>query len=124
MPKKKSVVRSAQSTTLTAVAGNYAGLLTDIKQRIRTAQVRTAMASNASMLLLYWEIGGVVTERQKKEGWGAGVLPRLAADLRNDLPGVNGFSERNLKLMTQFYREYPDLSVIGQPSVADRKSVV
>jgi len=41
-----------------ATAGNYAGLLADIKQRIRTAQVRTAMAGNASMLMLYWEIGG------------------------------------------------------------------
>jgi hypothetical protein len=31
-----------------ATAGNYAGLLADIKQRIRTAQVRTAMAANAT----------------------------------------------------------------------------
>ncbi len=99
-------------------AGNYAGLLADIKQRIRTAQVRTAMAGNASMLMLYWEIGGVLAERQKREGWGAAVLPRLATDLHNDLPEVKGFSVRNLKLMTQFFREYPDFSAIGQPPVA------
>jgi len=36
-----------------ATAANYAGLLADIKQRIRTAQVRTAMAGNAGMLMLY-----------------------------------------------------------------------
>jgi predicted nuclease of restriction endonuclease-like (RecB) superfamily len=101
-----------------ATAGNYAGLLADIKQRIRTAQVRTAMAGNTSMLILYWEIGGVLAERQKTEGWGAAVLPRLATDLHNDLPEVKGFSVRNLKLMTQFFREYPDFSAIGQPPVA------
>jgi predicted nuclease of restriction endonuclease-like (RecB) superfamily len=101
-----------------ATAGNYAGLLADIKQRIRTAQVRTAMAGNASMLMLYWEIGGVLVERQKKEGWGAAILPRLATDLHNDLPEVKGFSVRNLKLMTQFFREYPAFSAIGQPPVA------
>jgi predicted nuclease of restriction endonuclease-like (RecB) superfamily len=101
-----------------ATTGNYAGLLADIKQRIRTAQVRTAMAGNASMLMLYWEIGGVLAERQKNEGWGAAVLPRLATDLHNDLPEVKGFSVRNLKLMTQFFREYPDFSAIGQPPVA------
>ena len=57
-----------------ATAGNYAGLLADIKQRIRTAQVRTAMAGNASMLKLYWEIGGVLVKRQKNEvGWGAAI---------------------------------------------------
>ena len=88
------------------------------KPSIRTAQVRTAMAGNASLLLLYWEIGGVLVERQKAEGWGAAILPRLATDLHNDLPDVKGFSVRNLKLMTQFFREYPDFSAIGQRPVA------
>jgi predicted nuclease of restriction endonuclease-like (RecB) superfamily len=108
----------AKQDAVSASAGNYPALLADIKQRIRTAQVRTAMAGNAGMLMLYWEIGSVLTERQKIEGWGAAVLPRLAADLRNDLPEVKGFSVRNLKLMTQFFREYPDFAVIGQPPVA------
>jgi predicted nuclease of restriction endonuclease-like (RecB) superfamily len=101
-----------------ATAGNYAGLLADIKQRIRTAQVRTAMAGNASMLMLYWEIGGVLAERQKNEGWGAAVLPRLATDLHNDLPEVKGFSARNLRLMIQFFAEYPAFGPIWQRAVA------
>ena len=101
-----------------ATAGNYAGLLADIKQRIRTAQVRTAMAGNASMLMLYWEIGGVLAERQKNEGWGAAILPRLATDLHNDLPEVKGFSARNLRLMIQFFGEYPAFGPIWQRAVA------
>ena len=75
----------------TSATGNYPGLLADIKQRIRTAQMRTAMAGNASMLMLYWEIGGVLARRQKNQGWGAAVLPRLATDLHNDLPEVRAF---------------------------------
>ena len=102
-----------------ATAGNYAGLLADIKQRIRTAQVRTAMAGNASMLMLYWEIGGVLAERQKAGGWGAGVLPRLATDLHNDLAELKGFSARNLRLMIQFFGEYPDSGPIWQRAVAN-----
>ena len=101
-----------------ATTGNYAGLLADIKQRIRAAQVRTAMAGNASMLMLYWEIGGVLAERQKIEGWGAAVLPRLATDLHNDLPEVKGFSARNLRLMIQFFDEYPAFGPIWQRAVA------
>jgi predicted nuclease of restriction endonuclease-like (RecB) superfamily len=97
---------------------SYPRLLADIKQRIRAAQVRTAMAGNASMLLLYWEIGGVLAARQNAEGWGAAVLPRLAIDLHNDLPEVHGFSERNLKRMVQFFREYPSLFAIGPRPVA------
>ena len=101
-----------------ATAGNYAGLLADIKHRIRTAQVRTAMAGNASMLMLYWEIGGVLAERQENEGWGTAVLPRLATDLHNDLPEVKGFSARNLRLMIQFFDEYPAFGPIWQRAVA------
>ena len=100
-------------TILSVAAGNYARLLTDIKQRIRTAQVRTAMAGNASMLMLYWEIGGVLAERQKREGWGAAVLPRLATDLHNDLPELKGFSERNLKRMVQFSASIPRCLKLG-----------
>ena len=101
-----------------AETDSYPRLLADIKQRIRAAQVRTAMAGNASMLLLYWEIGGVLAARQNAEGWGAAVLPRLAIDLHNDLPEVHGFSERNLKRMVQFFREYPSLFAIGTRPVA------
>jgi len=101
-----------------ATVGNYPALLADIKQRIRTAQVRTAMAGNAGMLLLYWEIGGVLAKRQKNEGWGTAVLPRLANDLHNDLPDVKGFSARNLRLMIQFFDEYSSFGPIWQRPVA------
>jgi predicted nuclease of restriction endonuclease-like (RecB) superfamily len=59
------------------------------------------------MLLLYWDIGQMIEIRQKEEGWGAGVIPRLSRDLKNELPEVKGYSERNLKRMIRFYREYP-----------------
>jgi predicted nuclease of restriction endonuclease-like (RecB) superfamily len=97
---------------------DYAGLLADVKHRIRAAQVRTVMASNASLLMLYWEIGGVLAERQKRQGWGAAVLPRLATDLLNELPEVKGFSARNMRRMIQFHAEYPALFSIWPPSVA------
>lgn len=103
---------------LSAAVGGYAGLLADIKQRIRTAQVRTAMAGNASMLMLYWEIGGMLAERQKKAGWGAAALPRLAVDLQSDLPEVKGFSARNMRRMIQFHQQYPALFAIWPLPVA------
>ncbi|MDD2388751.1 MAG: DUF1016 N-terminal domain-containing protein [Desulfobacterales bacterium] len=51
------------------------------------------------------------------EGWGADVIPRLAVDLKNELPGEKGFSERNIKRMVSFYREYPALGIVP-PAVA------
>jgi len=68
----------------------------------------------------------LIDSRQRQEGWGAGVIPRLARELRNELPELKGFSERNMKLMVQFAHEYPDAFAcpeIGQPPVAQLPAV-
>ena len=91
---------------------NYPRLLTEIKARIRTAQVKATLSANREMILMYWDIGRMIAERQTKKGWGAAVIPRLARDIQNELPEVKGFSERNIGRIIAFAREYPDLAVI------------
>ena len=103
MPRKQT---SKQHLSRTDMPTDYPSLLADIKQRIRTAQVRAALSANAELVRLYWDIGQVIEARQRQEGWGAGVIPRLARDLHNEMPDVKGFSERNLKRMIAFYRAY------------------
>ena len=84
----------------------YKNLLLEIKQRIGEAQTRALLAVNAELIQLYWDIGQIIDQRQRQEGWGAGIIPRLAIDLHNELPEMKGFSERNLKRMLAFYRAY------------------
>jgi predicted nuclease of restriction endonuclease-like (RecB) superfamily len=103
MPRKQT---NEQHLSRTDVPADYASLLADIKQRIRAAQVRAALSANAELIRLYWDIGRAIAQRQQHEGWGSRVIPRLARDLRNELPEVKGFSERNLKRMIAFYRAY------------------
>lgn len=93
---------------------HYLGLLSDIKKRICQAQTRAVLAVNAELIRLYWEIGQMLDIRQKAEGWGAAVIPRLALDIRNELPEEKGFSERNIKRMLAFYREYRSLEFVPQ----------
>ena len=80
----------------------FAALLADVKLRIQTAQTRAVLAANAELIRLYWDIGRMIDTRQKLEGWGAGVIPRLAAELKNELPELKGFSERNIGRMIAF----------------------
>ena len=87
---------------------DYVRMLGDIKTRIRAAQIRATFAANRELILLYWDIGRMIVARQKQEGWGAAVIPRLARDIRNELPEVKGFSERNIGYMIRFAREYED----------------
>ena len=97
----------------------YRDLLGDIKTRVRAAQHRAALSANAEMIALYWDIGRMIAARQEIDGWGKGLLAKLAIDLRNELPEIKGFSERNLQLMVQFQDEYPGLFPIPQRPVAE-----
>lgn len=97
---------------------SYLALLGDIKFRIQSAQTRAVLAVNSELVRLYWEVGRLLDQRQKSEGWGKGILPRLAKDLHNEMPEVKGFSERNIGRMVAFFREYPDSELILPPLVA------
>ena len=92
----------------------YGGLLTEIKDRIRQAQTQATLSANTEMILMYWDIGRMIQQRQQMEGWGAGIIPRLARDIRNELPEVKGFSERNIGYMIRFFREYGEPPFLQQ----------
>lgn len=97
---------------------SFVALLADVKLRIQTAQTRAMLAVNSELVRLYWDIGRMIDARQKLEGWGAGVIPRLAAELKNEMPELKGFSERNIGRMIAFHREYPDPPAILPQAVA------
>jgi predicted nuclease of restriction endonuclease-like (RecB) superfamily len=92
----------------------YDAFLLDLKQRIREAQVRAALAVNRELVLLYWGIGREILSRQQQQGWGARVIDRLAADLRHAFPEMSGFSPRNLKYMRSFAAAWPDEAFVQQ----------
>jgi len=99
----------------------YADLLRQVKLRIRQAQTRAILSANAEMIRLYWDIGHLVLDRQQAQGWGTSVIPRLSRDIRNELPEVKGFSERNIGYMIRFAREYPILHQPGAKLLPDSK---
>ena len=82
----------------------YGELLSAVKARVRTAQIRAGLAANRELLTLYWDIGSMVLGRQRAEGWGAKVIDRLSRDLQAAFPGQQGFSPRNLKYMRDLCR--------------------
>ncbi len=96
----------------------YTNLLNDIKIRIRQAQLKATLSANAEMIMMYWDVGRIIHKRQQQEGWGAGIIPRLARDLHNELPDLKGFSERNIKFMVQLYKEYEVDPAIGKQPVS------
>jgi predicted nuclease of restriction endonuclease-like (RecB) superfamily len=68
------------------------------------------------LLALYWDIGRLILNRQRREGWGAKVIDRLALDLQRAFPGQQGFSPRNLKYMRAFAEAWPETVIVQQPA--------
>ena len=93
---------SERPIAITAPPAGYADWLAELKIRIHSAQQRAALAVNREPVLLYWQIGRDILQRQSREGWGAKVIERLAHDLRTAFPDMKGFSPRNLKYMRSF----------------------
>jgi predicted nuclease of restriction endonuclease-like (RecB) superfamily len=92
----------------------YEDFLRGIKERIQTTQVRAALSLSRELTLLYWHIGREIAERQARDGWGAKVVERLAADLKAAFPGVEGFSRTNLLYMRAFAEAYSTEAIVHQ----------
>lgn len=93
------------SKSKSIIPAEYADFLSDLKDRIRNAHIKVARAVNRELILLYWDIGRAIVEKQQSANWGDGVVERLSADLRAEFPEMRGFSANNLWLMRQFYSE-------------------
>ena len=99
---------------LTSSPKGYQELLSLLKSRIRTAQVRAALAVNQELILLYWGIGKEILQRQASEGWGSKVVERLAKDLHAEFPEMKGLSRTNLLYMRSFAEAWQDESIVQQ----------
>lgn len=94
---------------------DYGPLLAEIKTRVQAARIKAGLAANRELLALYWDIGRLILDRQRREGWGTKVIDRLAADLQREFPGQGGFSPRNLKYMRAFASAWPETVIVQQP---------
>ena len=99
---------------LSAIPVGYADWLAEIKVRVTAARQRAVMAANAELMLLYWQIGSDILDRQASQGWGSKVIERLAADLRSAFPEMKGFSRASLMYMRAFAEAWSESEIVQQ----------
>ena len=87
----------------------YFDVLTDIKERIKTAQYKAVLGVNAEQIILYWNIGKVIIENSK---WGSKFIDNLARDIKLEFPNATGYSIRNLKYMKKFAVMFSDEGIV------------
>ena len=100
--------------TKTLSQPDYPAFLAALKERILHARISAARAINHELVLLYWDIGRSIVEKQQALGWGESVIDRLSSDLQGAFPCATGFSPRNLRDMKRLYLTYSDDSIWRQ----------
>lgn len=92
----------------------YKELLKNIKSQIVNSRNNAVFAVNKELIILYWNIGKIIIESLKEEGWGSKFIQRLSKDLKDEFPDMKGFSERNLKYMRKFAEEYKEIEFVQE----------
>lgn len=93
---------------------DYGETLAYLKNLVGQARIKAVLAANETMVMAYWQMGQVILQRQASAGWGAKVIDRLSADLREAYPEMRGLSPRNLLFMRSFAAEYSDRGIVKQ----------
>ena len=89
----------------------YHHWLNDLKKQIQRSQIKAAMSVNSQLILLYWDIGRQIAEKQENAKWGSGFIEQLCKDLREEFPEMKGFSITNLAYCKRFFIFYSTLLV-------------
>ena len=112
--KKKKGVMIPVPPSLSEMSAPYFELRNSIIARIKETRLRFVIQANHDTITLYWNIGNDILQRQKNEGWGAGVIDRLSVDLREEFPEMDGYSPRNLGYMKRFAMTWADPLILQQ----------
>ena len=96
------------------LSGNIIAAVKEIKTAIVKAQACVTANANAELLMLYFGIGQYVSHKTKTEKWGTGVIDAISRQLQEEMPGLRGFTSRNLRYMRTFYEAWEMLDFAGR----------
>jgi predicted nuclease of restriction endonuclease-like (RecB) superfamily len=87
-------------------SNQYKRFITDIKSKITKSQIKIASTVNSALLIFYWELGEMISLKQKETKWGSKFIEQMANDLKKEFPYLKGFSRTNLFYIKKFYEFY------------------
>lgn len=106
-------------TTTSIASREYSQWLVKLKTIIKSSQTKAALSVNSELVLLYWNIGKMIMQKQIESSWGSKLIEQVAQDLQREFPGIKGFSRTNLiycKKLYSFYSGQPEQQ-IGEQAV-------
>ena len=88
------------------IEAEYKNWISEVKQKVRSSQIKAAIAVNSALILFYWELGKMLSEKISQSKWGDKILENVSKDLKDEFPDMKGFSVTNLKYSKRFYEYF------------------
>ena len=99
----------------------YQSAIKAIKDAILISQYESVVSINEKELQLYFSVGHYISDNSRKDKWGQDALSTISSQLQKELPGLKGFSERNLRNMRIFYEQWSDALLISAKNEENSK---
>ena len=93
---------------------DYKIWIKELKNQVRSAQIKAAIAVNSELINFYWELGKMISEKQEFYNWGDKLIDQISLDLKEEFPDMQGLSTSNLKYAKRFYLFYSTNSISQQ----------
>jgi predicted nuclease of restriction endonuclease-like (RecB) superfamily len=90
----------------------YVEFISDLKKNIVQSRYAAVRLANKEQLVLYYKTGKLLAEKIAAQKWGAKIVQEIADELQKQLPGLRGFSYRNLMNMRRFYMDYEGFVIL------------
>lgn len=94
----------------------YENAVQTIKNAILQSQYQAARSVNSVSLGLYYGVGGFISTNTRRKAWGTGAIEAISQRLQKELPGLRGFTPRNMRFMRTFFEEWHE--VLGTTAVS------
>ena len=101
----------------------YISWVVSLKSTIKQRQIKAAIAVNSNLIIMYWDLGKLIVEKQENTKWGSGFIDQLSKDLKSEFPDIKGFSTDNIrycKVFYLFYRNIFDISVYEKDLICEQ----
>ena len=94
------------STMKEKLSPQYNDAVRQIKAAILQSQAKALASANQEQLALYYGIGRYISQNSRTGFWGKDAIETISRQLSTEMPGLRGFSPRNLRNMRMFYKQW------------------
>ena len=101
----------------------YSNWVVALKSTIKQRQIKAAIAVNSNLIMMYWDLGKQIVEKQENTKWGSGFIDQLSKDLKSEFPDIKGFSTDNIRYCKVFYLFYRNF-LTWEPAVPKFESEI